>query len=95
MTTMTKRIPAMFLTALVTMTFTAFPARAETPLHRPVEVQFDGISIESALATLGEQVGVRFEYDAGLVRGLHPVTYEAEGQEAGRVATRILYPRGL
>ncbi len=70
-------------------------ARAETPLHRPVDVQFDGISVESALATLGERADVQFEYDAELVRGLHPVTYETEGQEAGRVAMRILYPRGL
>ncbi len=94
-TTMAKKLPAMCLAALVTLMFTAFPARAETPLHRPVEVNFDGISIESALATLGERAGVRFEYDAELVRGLHPVTYEAAGQEAGRVAMRILRSRGL
>ncbi len=95
MTTMPKRFPAMFLAALVTLICTALPVRAETPLHRPVDVKFDGISVESALASLGERADVRFEYDADLVRGLHPVTYEAEGQEAGRVAMRILYPRGL
>ncbi len=86
---------AMCLAALVTLTFTALPARAETPLHRPVEVNFDGVSVESALATLGERVGVRFEYDADLMKGQYSVTYQAEDQEAGRVAMRILYPRGL
>ena len=76
--------------------FCFMPAvRAETPLHRPIEVTFDGVSVESALATLGERAGVRFEYDAALMRGLHSVTYQAEGQEAGRIAMRILYPRGL
>ncbi len=89
------KLSAIYLAALVALTFTAIPARAETPLHRPVEVNFDGVSVESALATLGERAGVRFEYDADLVKGLHPVTYQAEDQEAGRVAMRILYPRGL
>ncbi len=95
MATMSKRIPATFLAALVTLTLTALPARAETPLHRPVEVNFDGISIERALATLGERVGVQFEYDADLMKGQYSVTYQTENQEAGRVAMQILYPRGL
>ncbi len=94
MTRMAKS-SAMCLAALVTLTFTALPARAETPLHRPVEVNFDGVSVQNALAVLGERAGVRFEYDADLMRGLHSVTYQAEDQEAGRVAMRILYPRGL
>ncbi len=94
---MTKmaRSPAMCLAVCLTLAFISRPVRAETPLHRPVEVNFDGVSIESALATLGERADVRFEYDADLVRGLHPVTYQAEDQEAGRVAMRVLYPRGL
>ncbi len=73
----------------------AVPALAETPLHRPVEVHFERVSVEQVLTTLGEKVGVRFEYDADLMTDLTSVTYKAEDQEAGRVAMRILYPRGL
>ncbi len=94
MTRMVKS-PAMCLAVCLALASIARPVRGETPLHRSVEVNFDGVSVESALATLGERADVQFEYDADLVRGLHSVTYKAEDQEAGRIAMRILYPRGL
>ncbi len=94
MTGMAKLL-AMCLAAGLVLASIVLPARAETPLHRPVEVNFDGVSIQNALATLGERAGVRFEYEAELMKGQYSVTHKAEDQEAGRVAMRILYPRGL
>ncbi len=54
MTSMAKS-SAICLAALVTLTLTALSARAETLLHRPVEVNFDGVSVQNALAVLGER----------------------------------------
>jgi len=67
----------------------------ETPLHRKIAVRFDSVPLADALKDIGEKVGVRFACADALLEGADPVVYEAKDQEAGRVATRILRPRGL
>ncbi|MCX7806025.1 MAG: hypothetical protein N3A38_12655 [Planctomycetota bacterium] len=66
-----------------------------TPLHRPVTVDYRGLPVADALKDLAAKAGVKFEFTAELLEGLAPVNFEARDREAGRVAVRILKPRGL
>ncbi|MFO7898799.1 MAG: hypothetical protein R6V58_07025, partial [Planctomycetota bacterium] len=70
-------------------------AAGQTPLHTKVSGDYRNLAAAGALKDLGARAGVRFEYDAELMTGLHPVTCKVKDQEAGRIAMRILYPRGL
>jgi hypothetical protein len=68
---------------------------AEAPLYRPVSVDYRGLPLPDVLRDLGERAGVRITADANLLEGKDNVIYAAKDQEAGRVLTRILFPRGL
>ncbi|MFO7900402.1 MAG: hypothetical protein R6V58_15250 [Planctomycetota bacterium] len=70
-------------------------AAGQTPLHTRVSVDYRNLAAAEALKDLGAKAGVRFVGQAALFKGLDHVTLKADGQEAGRVAMRILYPRGL
>ena len=72
-------------------------AQAATPLHAKVSVNWDspGIPVADALREIGTKANVEFVFEAGLVEHLDPVTLTMDETEAGRIAMRILYPRGL
>jgi len=67
----------------------------ETPLCRRVSVRYDNKPLAEALQDLGEKAGVRFSGLADLPETDRMVTYRAENKAAGRIATRILMPRGV
>ena len=69
--------------------------QAGTPLHKRVTVDYRGLCVAEALKDLGTKAGVRFECPEKFLEGLDFVTYAGTEQEAGRVLTRILRPRGL
>jgi len=72
------------------------PAAAlDTPLHKKVAVHYQNSPLAEVLKHLGQKAGVRFECDPALLEGWGPVNLKVGDQEAGRVATRILHPRGL
>ena len=66
-----------------------------TPLHGRVTVDYRALPLAAVLQDLGKRCGVRFECRSALLEGLDLVNYQDRDQEAGRVATRILRPRGL
>ena len=70
-------------------------AALESPLHKRVAVRYDRLPLADVLRDLGGKAGVRFAYPDTLLANTDSVTYEAKDQEAGRVATRVLRPRGL
>ncbi len=67
----------------------------DTPLHNRVTVNYREISVSEALKDLGSKAGVRFECSKKLLLGLSLDNFSSTNREAGRVATRILRPRGL
>jgi hypothetical protein len=73
----------------------AFAAAQEMPLHKKVTVKYDHLPLANVLKDLGERAGVRFALPEKLPEGFDPVTYEAQDQEAGRVAAQVLRPRGM
>jgi hypothetical protein len=70
-------------------------AGQETPLHKKANVTYHDVEVAEVLKDLGNQTGVRFVWADELVKGLDKVTYSTTQQEIGRVAGRILRPRGL
>ena len=70
-------------------------AEEPPPLGRRITVDFRNRPLGEALRDIGEKAGVRFECPAKLLEATDNVTYSAADQEAGRVAARILRPRGL
>jgi hypothetical protein len=73
----------------------ALAAAQETPLDKKVTVKYDRLPLADVLKDLGGKAGVRFMHAAELPEGYGPVTYEAQDQEAGRVAAQVLRTRGL
>ena len=74
----------------------SLPCRAQDgPLHKRVSVDFRGVPVATALKDLGAQAGVQFDCPEKLLAGQDLVTCEAKNQAAGRVAARILRPRGM
>ena len=69
--------------------------QAGTPLHKRVAVKYDNLPVAEVLKDLGDKAGVRFQYADKLLETADNVTYETAGMEAGRIATRLLLPRGL
>ena len=70
-------------------------AQAATPLHTEVSVNWDRLAVGAALSELGAKTNVEFEFDETLVEHLDPVTLTMDDVAAGRLAMRMLYPRGL
>ena len=72
-------------------------AQAATPLHAKVSVNWarPGIPVADALRDLGAKANVRFAFADEIMAGLDPVTLTMDDVAAGRVAMRILRPRGL
>jgi len=81
--------------ALGLASLAAIAAAQETPLHKKVTAKYDRLPLANVLKDLGERAGVRFVWTEELPERFDPVTYEAQEQEAGRVATQILRPRGM
>ncbi len=81
--------------ALTIANLVALAAAQETPLAKKVTVKYDRLPLADVLKDLGGKAGVRFMHAAELPEGYGPVTYEAQDQEAGRVAAQILRTRGL
>ncbi len=73
----------------------AMASRAHASLHTRVSLRFDNRPAKEALEALGKQAGVQFRADDELFRGAAAVHLEVQDAEAGRVADRILRPRGL
>ena len=67
----------------------------ELPLSKKVTVKYENLPVAEALRDLGEKSGVRFTFEARLFEGADHVTFVARDQEAGRVAARLLGPRGF
>ena len=72
-------------------------AQAATPLHAKASVNWPspGVPVSDALRDLGAQANVEFAFDAALLEHLDLVTLKMDEVAAGRIAMRILYPRGL
>ncbi len=68
---------------------------AATPLHGKVSVDFRNVGLARALRDLGAKANVEFAFDSALVEHLDSVTLKENDVAAGRVAMRILRPRGL
>ena len=68
-----------------------------TPLHAKVSVNWPspGVTVTDALRELGAMANVEFAFDSALVESLASVTLEMDEAAAGRIAMRILRPRGL
>ncbi len=81
--------------ALGLASLAALAAAEETPLDKKVTVKYDHLPLAAVLKDLGERAGARFEPAGKLPEGLDPVSYEAQDQEAGRVATQVLRQRGM
>ncbi len=67
----------------------------DAPLQKRVSVEYRKIPVMKALKDLEASAGVQFRCAEKLLEGLSFVNYTGTNQEAGRVATRILRPRGL
>lgn len=70
-------------------------AQEGPPLQRKLTVDYRGVSVVEVLKDVGDRTGARFTYADKFLEGLDLVTCEAREQEAGRILTRILMPRGL
>lgn len=89
-------LPEVALLSLAFWLSAALPALSQdTPLHKRITVDYRGRPAGEVLRDLGAKAGVRVECPETLLEGLDSVTYAGADQEAGRVATRILRPRGL
>ena len=68
-----------------------------TPLHAKVSVDWasPGISVADALREIGTKANIEFAFDEALFEHLDPVTLTMDEVAAGRVAMRVLRPRGL
>lgn len=75
------------------MVFNA-PAQ-DGPLSKKVTVDYHALPLGEVLKDLGQKAGVAFACTGDLLESADFVTYAARDQEAGRIATRILRPRGL
>ena len=74
---------------------TALCAASEAPLHTIVTVRYENVPIATVLKDLGVKAGVTFAGAEKVPDTGENVSYIAADQEAGRVATRILRPRGF
>ena len=68
---------------LATAALVGTAARAETPLHKKVTVEYRNKELATVLKDLGEKAGVRFEYAEKLMKGHELVFCLAKDQEAG------------
>jgi len=67
----------------------------EAAFNKRISVQYAEKPFVDTLKEAALQAGVRLTVPGKLLAGWTPVTYEAKDQEAGRVLTRLLRPRGL
>jgi hypothetical protein len=67
----------------------------EGQLFKKVAVDYRNAELGEVLRDLGDKAGVQFNCDRKLIENADRVNYSAKDQEAGRIATRILRPRGL
>ena len=65
------------------------------PLYKKITVRYDNLPLAAALKDIGERTGAPVAVDEKLTIGADNVTLEVKDQEAGRVLSRILRPRGL
>jgi hypothetical protein len=70
-------------------------AAPDAPLHTRVTVRYEDVPLAVAMKDIGTKAGVAFTGGEKLLEKADSVTYAATDQEAGRVATRILRPRGM
>ena len=68
-----------------------------TPLHAKVSVNWPrpGLPVADALREIGTKAKTEFAFEAALVQHLDPVMLTMDEVAAGRIAMRILRPRGL
>jgi hypothetical protein len=70
-------------------------AQPGSPLFKRITVDYHNTSLVDVLADVGGKIGVRIDAPSDLLTGREPAALQAKDQEAGRVLTRILRPRGF
>ncbi|MCX7803906.1 MAG: hypothetical protein N3A38_01820 [Planctomycetota bacterium] len=65
------------------------------PLRKRIPVDYRNVSLAEALGDIGGKIGVRFVFDGKELESADAVDYTAADLEAGRIATRLLMPRGF
>ncbi len=91
--TLMKAIVSMLALVVALVSVPGFALDAA--LHKRVTVDYRKVSVDKVLKDLEGKAGIRFECSEKLLKGLSPVNFTSTNQQAGRVATRILRPRGL